>query len=100
MMNCGYEKWLEWFIRDHKLDIADTLVDEIIGGVMVKMTMNEFFNKTYKMTQMQQEEIQEALMVRSLTGEPIREYLRKRCIELIEYEQSKTIHKPTHFWEE
>lgn len=99
-MRCSYQQWLEWFIRDHKIDIADTIVDEIIGGVICKMTVNEFFNKTYSMTKMQQEEIMEAMTLRSLTGEPIREYLRKRCIEMIEYEQSKTIHKPTHFWEE
>ena len=99
-MRCSYEQWLDWFIRDHKIDIADTIVDEIIGGQICKMTVNEFFNKTYGMTKMQQEEIMEALSVRSLTGEPIREYLRKRCIEMIEHEQSKTINKPTHFWEE
>ena len=98
-MRCSYEQWIEWFIRDNKIDIADTIVDEIIGGVICKMTVNEFFNNTYSMTNMHQEEIMEALMVRSLTGEPIREYLRKRCIEMIEHDQEKT-NKPTHFWEE
>ncbi|MCR5627410.1 MAG: hypothetical protein K6F99_08830 [Lachnospiraceae bacterium] len=99
-MRCSYEQWLDWFILDNKIDTNKVLIEEVIGSEMVKFTYRQFFDRTYKMTILQQQEIQENMMIRERTGGDIEEYLKQRCKEMVEYDQEKAKAGPSHFWEE
>ncbi len=96
----SFEQWMDWFIRDNKIDISSTLVEEVIDGELCKYTISDYLNRTYQFTELEQEDLRMGLTKQTLIGEPVKDFLRKRCIEMIERDLKKTKHKPTHFWEE
>ena len=74
-----YDSWLDWFIIDHKLNIQEILVEEIIDGQPYKVKMVEFLNQTRQMNSIVQHEIRGQMLKCAYTGKSVSKYLKEIC---------------------
>ena len=78
-----YDQWLDWFIVDHKLNIQEVIVEEILNGQPYKVKMVDFLNKTRNMNELVKQTIREGMSKCIYTDKSVSKYLREACTELI-----------------
>ena len=78
-----YDQWLDWFIVDHKLNIQEVIVEEILDGQPYKVKMVDFLNKTRQMNELVQQKVREGMSKSAYTGKSISKFLKEACEELI-----------------
>ena len=81
--NIDYDQWLDWFIVDHKLNIQEVIVEEILDGQPYKVKMVDFLNKTRQMNPLGQQAVREGMSKCVFTDKSVSKYLKEACIELI-----------------
>ncbi|MBO4374517.1 MAG: hypothetical protein J5829_05375 [Lachnospiraceae bacterium] len=76
----SFDTWLEFFIIDHNISVADVVYEGIVDGQMKHCTYREFFEaiKPYPMIQ---ERVRNDLAVAAATGESIRAAASRICEE-------------------
>ncbi|MCR4744466.1 MAG: hypothetical protein K5894_04465 [Lachnospiraceae bacterium] len=78
-----YDQWLDWFIVDHKLNIQEVILEEILDGQPYKVKMVDFLNKTRGMNDLVKQAMREGMSKCIYTDKSVSKYLKKACEELI-----------------
>ncbi|MBR1893121.1 MAG: hypothetical protein IJ815_06285 [Lachnospiraceae bacterium] len=78
-----YDSWLDWFIIDHKLNIQEILIEEILDGQPYKIKMVDFLNKTRTMNSIVQHEIRGQMLKCTYTNKSVSKYLQDICRKFI-----------------
>lgn len=78
-----YQEWLDWFIRDNKLDIDEVLYEGEKDGETVTVTLEQFLQKSLQMIGWQ-EDIRRFAMKAQYTGTDPLEKIREMCEQKVE----------------